>query len=395
MILEAGSYILALAKNWIKLDPILCPRWWHIFFHAYAAATSQASLIIKSPKSILTQFAWTQLNEALGVFELASKDGAPVIMLLPKIKALRNSAFNTLQGITSIPQTLPDVLNGSPTSESPGSVNDISALGATLVRKPRKGSKVGELVGAAGIGSNNQFTPSPPISNDLAASNPNHYTPYDLSSYPTSSNSFERDFLSYHYDAAEDRNHSNLGGEGEDSNNNNNNNHEARIFHSQELINRGLAAQALLQQHQQRIPLSPLNTINNNNILPPQNSFQLPPFSSFAQSSSHIQQHHQQQHQQHLQDQQQHLHQEQRHQQQHQHQHQVRQLQPQQSQQASFQTWDTGFPTYPVQLQQPVGTVGGLVPNVQSTVGLGDEDWRLWSEVMQNAGLDTSPPSFP
>lgn len=26
--LEAGVYVLAIAKHWILLDPILCPRWW-------------------------------------------------------------------------------------------------------------------------------------------------------------------------------------------------------------------------------------------------------------------------------------------------------------------------------------------------------------------------------
>ena len=34
--LEAGVYILAVARNWIKLDPVLCSRWWCAAFSLQA-----------------------------------------------------------------------------------------------------------------------------------------------------------------------------------------------------------------------------------------------------------------------------------------------------------------------------------------------------------------------
>ena len=28
--LETSVYLLAVAESWIRIDPVLCPRWWHI-----------------------------------------------------------------------------------------------------------------------------------------------------------------------------------------------------------------------------------------------------------------------------------------------------------------------------------------------------------------------------
>ncbi|KAM0791581.1 hypothetical protein ACM66B_006025 [Microbotryomycetes sp. NB124-2] len=101
--LETGVYMLAIARSWIKLHSVLCPRWWHIFFHSFAASVAQSSIVIKSPKSALARHAWTQLELALDVFEQAGKGGAPPSAFVPRLKALRDTALASLQAAQTVP----------------------------------------------------------------------------------------------------------------------------------------------------------------------------------------------------------------------------------------------------------------------------------------------------
>ncbi|GAA6041112.1 hypothetical protein JCM8097_004118 [Rhodosporidiobolus ruineniae] len=101
--LETAVYLLAVAKSWVGLHPVVCPRWWHIFFHAFAASVAQSSLVIKSPSSMLAPHAWSQLNEAVSIFEHAGASGAPVAAFVPRLKVLREKAFGSLQAAIAVP----------------------------------------------------------------------------------------------------------------------------------------------------------------------------------------------------------------------------------------------------------------------------------------------------
>lgn len=101
-----GVYILALAKSWVSLQPLLAPRYWHFFFHAFAASVAQASIVIQSPHSALTRHAWGQLEMAIDVFETAAVGGAPVASLVPRLKVLRETAYASLLKAQSVPRGL-------------------------------------------------------------------------------------------------------------------------------------------------------------------------------------------------------------------------------------------------------------------------------------------------
>ncbi|GAA5820631.1 hypothetical protein JCM11251_003084 [Rhodosporidiobolus azoricus] len=101
--LETAVYLCAVAKSWIKLHPVLCPRWWHIFFHAFAASVAQSSLVIQSPRSMLAPHAWSQLHDAVSTFEAAGAGGAPVAAFVPRLHVLRDKAFQALQNAISVP----------------------------------------------------------------------------------------------------------------------------------------------------------------------------------------------------------------------------------------------------------------------------------------------------
>ncbi|GAA5970294.1 hypothetical protein JCM21900_001034 [Sporobolomyces salmonicolor] len=149
--LETAVYLLAVAKSWIQLHPILCPRWWHIFFHAFAASVAQSSLVIKSPTSMLAPHAWSQLNQAVAIFETAGSSGAPVAMFVPRLQLLRQKAYLSLQNIISVPLGLGrgDVSD----SLAEGTDVNLSILNppARLERKPRR--KTAHPAGRAGSAS--------------------------------------------------------------------------------------------------------------------------------------------------------------------------------------------------------------------------------------------------
>ncbi|GAA5984135.1 hypothetical protein JCM10908_006063 [Rhodotorula pacifica] len=102
--LETAVYLLAVAKSWIRIHPVLCPRWWHIYFHAFAASVAQSSLVIKSPRSTLAPHAWSQLNEAVRIFDAAGAGGAPVAAFVPRLRLLLEKAYLSLQNVISIPR---------------------------------------------------------------------------------------------------------------------------------------------------------------------------------------------------------------------------------------------------------------------------------------------------
>ncbi|KAL8290374.1 hypothetical protein RQP46_002632 [Phenoliferia psychrophenolica] len=147
--LETGVYMLAIARSWVALHPIVNPRWWHIFFHAFAASVAQSSLVIKSPGSMLARHAWGQLNLAVEIFESASVGGAPVSMFVPRLRTLRDTCYTSLQASLSIPSTL-----GAPSlssvldvrTETTGTDADLSVLGPTtrLDRKPKRSAMPGQ-----------------------------------------------------------------------------------------------------------------------------------------------------------------------------------------------------------------------------------------------------------
>ncbi|KAK4047150.1 hypothetical protein OIV83_005602 [Microbotryomycetes sp. JL201] len=104
--LETGVFMLAIAKSWIALHPVLCPRWWHIFFHSFAASVAQSSIVIKSPRSALARHAWTQIELAIDIFERAGSGGAPPCAFVPRLRALKETALASLQAAESVPTGL-------------------------------------------------------------------------------------------------------------------------------------------------------------------------------------------------------------------------------------------------------------------------------------------------
>lgn len=104
--MEASVYMLALAKSFVDIHPVLSPRWWHILFHSFSAAVAQSSILIKSPTSLLARHSWEQLNLAIDIFEVASTGGAPVSNYVPRLLSLRENAYLSLQNALSVPRGL-------------------------------------------------------------------------------------------------------------------------------------------------------------------------------------------------------------------------------------------------------------------------------------------------
>ncbi|SCZ94347.1 BZ3500_MvSof-1268-A1-R1_Chr12-2g03836 [Microbotryum saponariae] len=139
--LEAGPYVTQIAKSWSELDPVLAPRWWHIYFHTFAATVVQSSLVVKCPRSKLVQHALDQITVAIDIFETAAVTGAPVAMLLPRAKSLRTDALRAIQSTRRITASMrasngPGVVS---TSKEPANL-DILGAATQLSRKPRHSS---------------------------------------------------------------------------------------------------------------------------------------------------------------------------------------------------------------------------------------------------------------
>lgn len=100
--------MLALARSWTELHPVLCPRYWHLYFHSFAASVAQASIVIKSPHSVLTKHAWGQLELAINIFEKAATGGAPMSTFVPRLKALRETAYTSLINAQTVPREIDD-----------------------------------------------------------------------------------------------------------------------------------------------------------------------------------------------------------------------------------------------------------------------------------------------
>ncbi|GAA5999855.1 hypothetical protein JCM10207_005938 [Rhodosporidiobolus poonsookiae] len=179
--LESAPYLLAVAKSWFALHP-LSPRWWHIPFHCFASTVAQASLVIKSPKSVLAPHAWGQLNEAVAVFEAAGASGAPVAAFVPRLHVLRDKAFRSLQHAIAVPMQLaassasPDGAE-SPRGPSQGQQDEEADASAAILapptrlerkqrRKPLSGS------GSGGVGGSTSPSSSPAGTADSAVSPP-------------------------------------------------------------------------------------------------------------------------------------------------------------------------------------------------------------------------------
>ncbi|GAA5967730.1 hypothetical protein JCM11641_005747 [Rhodosporidiobolus odoratus] len=138
VVLESSVFLLALAKSWTRLHPV-ASRWWHIYFHSVSASVAQASLVIKSPKSVLAPHAWRQLNEACEVFEVAGAEGAPVAAFVPRLRTLREKAYVSLTNTISVPLGL-GVPSPISTTEEDAADASLSILGAPtrLERKQKR-----------------------------------------------------------------------------------------------------------------------------------------------------------------------------------------------------------------------------------------------------------------
>ncbi|GAA5833260.1 hypothetical protein JCM9279_001470 [Rhodotorula babjevae] len=167
--LETAVYLLAVAKSWTRLHPI-CARWWHIFFHTYACSVAQASLVIKSPRSMLAPHAWSQLNEAVAIFESAGAGGAPVASFVPRLHVLREKAYLSLQNVISVPLGLATGQAGEDMGDALAEGTDASRfiLGppTRLERKQRKKATVGSA--SVGVG----LARSSPASEGLSPEGP-------------------------------------------------------------------------------------------------------------------------------------------------------------------------------------------------------------------------------
>lgn len=107
-------------------DRALLPKQ-SVYFHAFAASVAQASLVIKSPRSMLAPHSWSQLNEAVATFEVAGAGGAPVASFVPRLHVLREKAYLSLQNVISVPLGLG---SGRPTED----VGDALAEGTDASR---------------------------------------------------------------------------------------------------------------------------------------------------------------------------------------------------------------------------------------------------------------------
>lgn len=135
-------------RSFLFAGPALAERLYrrHIFFHAFTASVAQSALVVTSPKSMLAQHAWGQLNIAVEIFEEASVGGAPVAMLFPRVQALRDNAFASLQAAETIPMGIGD---SRPSPDAQGVVSDenLSILGPAT-RLSRRPARVSHLDGS-------------------------------------------------------------------------------------------------------------------------------------------------------------------------------------------------------------------------------------------------------
>ncbi|GAA6049994.1 hypothetical protein NBRC10513_001336 [Rhodotorula toruloides] len=127
VILEASAYIIKLVKSWNQVDEVVGPRWWNQAWHAFVAAAAQASLVIKSPGSMLAGHAWQQLNEACSLFENAAPRGPTYANLLPRIQLLRQKAHDVLVSVRHIQPTLVPLPPDAQAVES----SELNALGTS------------------------------------------------------------------------------------------------------------------------------------------------------------------------------------------------------------------------------------------------------------------------
>ncbi|GAA5870765.1 hypothetical protein JCM3774_001672 [Rhodotorula dairenensis] len=189
--LETAVYLLAVAKSWIRIDPVLCPRWWHIYFHAFAASVAQSSLVIKSPRSTLAPHAWSQLNEAVRIFDAAGSGGAPVAAFVPRLRLLLEKAYLSLQNVISIPRGPADLEgDAADLAEQLAEGTDVSlsilAPPTRLARTSRRRSNISSMSPAGGSSKSPSSAGFSPLQEfPLAAGNGSpaakeaEYTPYD------------------------------------------------------------------------------------------------------------------------------------------------------------------------------------------------------------------------
>ncbi|EMS22964.1 hypothetical protein NBRC10512_005311 [Rhodotorula toruloides] len=171
VILEASAYIIKLVKSWTQVDEVVGPRWWNQAWHAFVAAAAQASLVIKSPGSMLAGHAWQQLNEACSLFENAAPRGPTYANLLPRIHLLRQKAHDVLVSVRHIQPTLVPL----PPDAQAVELSELNALGTStqLSRgRPRtatikeEGGAVSEEAAAAAL---SLLQPAPWQTLDFAA----------------------------------------------------------------------------------------------------------------------------------------------------------------------------------------------------------------------------------
>ncbi|GAA5822290.1 hypothetical protein JCM5353_001557 [Sporobolomyces roseus] len=172
ILLEIAPLVALIGRSWTTcFDTEISTRWWTIYYHMWTAAVAQASLLIKAPSSLMVPQVWEQLNEICNTFEIASETGAPVIALLPRVRSLRQKAYNVLQEAQTIPHPL-----SQPTLPASRKVDFGTSTRLSRSRARSNGSKqLGSLSTSTNI------SPS--------SSSPTEYTPveYPKPNYPQSS----------------------------------------------------------------------------------------------------------------------------------------------------------------------------------------------------------------
>lgn len=107
---------------------------------------------------MLAPHAWSQLNEAVALFEAAGAGGAPVAAFVPRLRVLREKAFLSLQNAIAVPLGLVDAQSRTDVSDSLAEGTDVSLSilcpPTRLERRQRKKSVIrGSSAGKEGSSS--------------------------------------------------------------------------------------------------------------------------------------------------------------------------------------------------------------------------------------------------
>lgn len=101
VILESSRNLIMIVKAAQTVYPDIANRWWYLFFHAYSGATCVATLLIKSPGSMLAKHAWSTLSATMSVFETAANRAPLCRDLLTRLNRLHKHAMLAFEAYSS------------------------------------------------------------------------------------------------------------------------------------------------------------------------------------------------------------------------------------------------------------------------------------------------------